>query len=89
MGKGSKEQVCSPLAAGRAVGSQALSPPHEQTPGRVTLGAAPSGAVKVYTTGWFLTGREEEETLWFYGGRGRGPGLGQGHRREGQGVSTS
>lgn len=54
--------------------------------------AAPSGALKVYTAGWLLTGRERKVTLWCYGGGGSGPGLDPGHRREGQvgeWVSTS
>ena len=52
------------------VGSQRLS----HRTGRLLAGshcATPSGALKVHTTGWLLTGREGEVTLWGHGLGGR------------------
>lgn len=55
--------------------------------GRLLAGscsAAPSRALKVHTTGWFLTRREEEVMLWCCAGGGGGVQQHPRHRREGQ-----
>ena len=63
-------------------GSQRPPPSHRQVPGRLSLFAAGSEVIKINTTGWFLTGREEQVTLWGHGGMGRVQGwtLGTGGR---------
>lgn len=88
MGKGLEEQACSCLAAGWAGASGRVpgaAPPLASSLPTVTLFAAPSGVVEVYTTSWFLAGRKEGMTPWGCGRAGRVHGWTLGTRGRGSG----
>lgn len=88
MGKGLEEQACSCPAVGWAGASGRVpgaAPPLASSLPTVTLFAAPSGVVEVYTTSWFLAGKEEGMTPWGYGWAGRVQGWTLGTRGRGSG----